>query len=109
MEICLEAQELKAVVSVHPPTLLPLCNYCPGHLGAGSVVDVGVVQSVRTLGQIWSSENNKWEYKILLYCHNPNINATQHNLNTAVGLDMKMAVHTTQPHPNPSSPPKIET
>ena len=26
------------------------------------------------------------------YCHNPNENTTQHNLNTVVGLDMKMTV-----------------
>ena len=34
------------------------------------------------------------------YCHNPNDNTTQpqHNLNTEVGLDMKMAMQTTPPN-----------
>ena len=34
-------------------------------------------------------------------CHNPNDNTTQHNLNTAVVLDMKITVHTTLPPTNP--------
>ena len=32
------------------------------------------------------------------YCHNPNDNTTQQNLNTVVGLDTKMTVQT-PPHP----------
>ena len=33
---------------------------------------------------------------LLIYCHNPTDNTTQlqHNLNTVVGLDTKMTVHT---------------
>ena len=27
-------------------------------------------------------------------CHNPKANTTQHNLNTVVGLDIKMTLHT---------------
>ena len=39
-----------------------------------------------------------WNVK---YCHTPNDNTTQHNLNTVVGLDMKMTVQTP-----PTTPPQ---
>ena len=43
-----------------------------------------------------------------LYCRNPLDNTTQpqQNLNTVVGLDMKMTVQTTPPHP-PHQPQKL--
>ena len=44
--------------------------------------------------------NIVWKMKILASCH-PNDNATQHNLNTVVGLDMKMTVQTTPTQPTP--------
>ena len=36
---------------------------------------------------------------------NPNDNTTQHILNTVIGLDMKITVHTTPPHPTPPHRP----
>ena len=39
------------------------------------------------------------EYLQLYYCHNPNDNTAQHNLNTVVGLDMKLTVQTPPTHP----------
>ena len=38
---------------------------------------------------------------ISLYCHNPNDNTMQHNLNTAVGLGTNITVQTTPPTPPP--------
>ena len=39
----------------------------------------------------------KEEFGVEKYCHNPNDNTTQHNLNTVVELDMKMTVQTPPP------------
>ena len=44
---------------------------------------------------------NEVEKTLIIKCHNPNDNTTQHNLNTVVGLDMKMTVQTP-----PTTPPQ---
>ena len=38
-------------------------------------------------------------YIVLVLLSQPNDNTTQQNLNTVVGLDMKMTLHTTPPPP----------
>ena len=44
------------------------------------------------------------QYSIVInYGHNPNDNTTQHNLNTVVGLGMKMTVQNPPHHPTNSS------
>ena len=47
----------------------------------------------------------------LCYCHNPNPNnrtQTQHNLNTVLGLDMKMTVQTPPTTHHPTPPQKLK-
>ena len=47
-----------------------------------------------------SSHNKVSSLSSLSSCHNPNDNTMQHNLNTVVGLDMKMTVQTPPHHTN---------
>ena len=51
------------------------------------------------LGGITHMTIRKKQFPIKSYCHNPNDSTTQHNLNTAGGLDMKMALQTPPPLP----------
>ena len=71
---------------------------------------------VCVLNWFLSAEVEKVEHPVMLVderenlkkkwnCHNSNDNTTQHNLNTVVGLDTKMTLHTT----HPSTPPTPET
>ena len=82
--------------SQHPGDIQVLCSWqytCPEEQERWLVVSGGSYREIKANPPFgYTPRYHKF------YCHNPNDNTTQHNLNTIVGFDMKITVQTPPPH-----------